>query len=143
MKFDVDFLLKEGLLKRIPKSKQKAEESIKTAKRWLEESKNNLASRSFMSCVLTSYLSMFHAARSVLFADGFREKSHFAIARYLEENYQTKGLIEKKWIEFLDYYRELRHDDQYSTSFIATEKDAKNALDFAEQLISRITKLLK
>jgi uncharacterized protein (UPF0332 family) len=143
MKFSIDLLIKEKLLSKIPPSKQKSQESIKSAELWLKESKNNFNSKSFNSCVLTSYISMFHAARSILFFDGYREKSHFAVARYLEEIYQTKGLIEPEWIKLLDYYRELRHEDQYSTSFFITEKDAKNALDSAKKFIDRIIKLLK
>jgi len=76
------------------------------------------------SCVLVSYLAIFHAARAILFADGFREKSHFAVARYLESRYVDKGLLEEKWVKLLDHYREMRHQDQYSTSFFTTEEEA-------------------
>ena len=37
------------LLRKIPKSKQKAEESIKTAESWFEEAENNLRSKAFRS----------------------------------------------------------------------------------------------
>jgi len=96
-----------------------------------------------MSCVLFSYIAMFHAARAVLFRDGFREKSHFAVARYLEEVYFVKGILEKKWINLLDRYREMGHDDQYSTSFLVTAEDAKNALKSSKEFVDRIKKLLK
>lgn len=143
MKFDIKHLLKEGLLRIIPSSKQKAEESIRTSEKWLKESETNFNNKSFMSSVLTSYLTMFHAARAVLFLDGFREKSHFAVARYLEDKYCLKGLLESKWINFLDYYREFREQDQYSTSFIVSEKESENALNFSREFMNRIKELLK
>jgi len=42
----LDKLLELGLIRRIPKSKEKAEESIKTAKVWLKEAENNFKNRS-------------------------------------------------------------------------------------------------
>jgi uncharacterized protein (UPF0332 family) len=143
MKFDIKYLLKEGLLRIIPSSKQKAEESIRTSEKWLKESENNFKNQSFMSSVLTSYLVMFHAARAILFLDGFREKSHFAVARYLEDKYCSRGFLEKKWINLLDHYREFREQDQYSTCFIVSEKEAKNALNFSQDFMGRIKGLLK
>jgi len=68
---------------------------------------------------------MFHAARAILFIDGFREKSHFAVDRYLEDKYATTGLLEKEWIDILDFYRETRHEDQYSISFLLQKKNRK------------------
>lgn len=143
MKSNIEILLKGGLLRKISPSRQKAEESMKTADVWIKESENNLGANSFMSCLLTSYLAMFHAARAVLFADGFREKSHFAVARYLEDVYQKKGQLEEKWIKLLDYHRELRHNDQYSTSVLITKKEAEDALITARQFVERIGKFLK
>ena len=125
MKYSVDELLKSGLLRKIPKSKQRAKESIRTAEAWLKEAENGFQSGSLRSCVLVSYLAMFHAARAILFADGFREKSHFTVARYLENRYVDKGLLEEKWVKLLDHYREMRHQDQYSTSFFTTEEEAE------------------
>ena len=142
VKFNLDTLLELGLIRRIPKSKQKAEESIKTAESWLREAEENLKSNALRSCILSSYLAMFHSARACLFVNGFREKSHFAVARFLEDFYVKKHLLESEWVELLDHYRETRHDDQYSTSFIATEDEASNALDSAKKFVERIKKLL-
>jgi uncharacterized protein (UPF0332 family) len=83
---------------------------------------------------------MFHSARGMLFGDGFREKSHFAVARYLQERYVKKNLLEEEWVELLDHYRETRHDDQYSTSFFATQDDAGKALHSAIEFVKRIKK---
>jgi len=142
MKYDINQLIEEGLIRAIPKSKQKADESIKTAESWLKEAKNNFESKAIKSCIISSYLVMFHSARAILFADGFREKSHFAVARFLEDKYTRNNLLEEKWINLLDHYRETRHNDQYSTSFITTDDEAKNILESAEKFIARMKLLL-
>lgn len=139
--YNVERLIEERLIRKIPASKDKLEESIRTAESWIKEAENNLASKAFRSCIMSSYLAMFHSARGILFGDGFREKSHFALARYLEDKYAKKSLLEIKWIELLDHYRETRHDDQYSTSFFATQTDAEKALNAARAFVERIREL--
>lgn len=42
----------------------------------------------------------------------------------------------------LDYYRETRHENQYSTSFITTKEEAENALKSAKKFVRRIKGLL-
>lgn len=84
---------------------------------------------------------MFHSTRTILFFDGYREKSHACIARYLEEKYVKKNLLEATWIELLDHYRELRHDDQYDLAFFATEEEAKSALESAFKFVERLENL--
>lgn len=76
LKFDFNECLKKGLLRKIPESRVKAENSIKTAYKWLEEAQKNFKSESFNSCLLSCYLAMFHSARAILFKDGFGKKSH-------------------------------------------------------------------
>lgn len=51
------------------------------------------------------------------------------------------GLLERKWIEILDYYRDLRHEDQYSTEFIVSEEEAKRAFKTAGEFVERMKKL--
>ena len=83
MSFDYNDCIKENLLRKIPPSKNKASQSLKKAKEWLSESEKSLKGDASGSSILASYMAMFHAARSILFFDGYREKSHACIARYL------------------------------------------------------------
>lgn len=134
--------LSKGLLRRIPPSKDKALRSIEKAQKWLGEAKSTLEAKAFNSSVSASYLAMFHAARSILFREGFREKSHACIARYLEQHVK-KGKLEQKWIDLLDYSREIRHDDQYDLSFFATSEDAGKAQHSATDFLLRMKQLLE
>ncbi len=142
MRFSIEELLESGLIKKIPSSKQKSEESIKTAYSWIAEAENNLQNNALRSSLLSSYLAMFHAARALLFINGFREKSHFAVARFLEDMYVRRNLLEEKWIKILDHYRQIRHNDQYSTSFIITNEEAKETLHHSKLFVERMKNLL-
>ncbi|MBA7466548.1 hypothetical protein ES707_01735 [subsurface metagenome] len=143
MPFDYNDCMKENLLRKIPPSKNKAAQSLKKAKEWLAESEKSLKGGASGSSILASYMAMFHAARSILFFDGYREKSHACIARYLEEKYVKSQKLDIKWVELLDHSREIRHDDQYNLSFFSTEEEAENAIQSAKAFLNEMENLFK
>ena len=142
MAFNYNDCVKKGLLRKIPASKDKAFRSIEKAEKWLIEAENTFKSSAFNSSVLDSYMTMFHGARAILFFDGWREKSHACVAKYLEEKYVKPGKLEKKWVELLDLHRDLRHNDQYDLSFFSTQEDAEKALKSAKEFFERMKMLL-
>lgn len=81
-RFSFEDCVREGLLRSVPPSREKANGSIRAAERWIEEAEKSLESGALNSSVLSSYLAMFHSARAILFRDGYREKSHYRMARY-------------------------------------------------------------
>jgi len=52
-------------------------------------------------------------------------------------------LLEKKWVDILDHYRELRHDNQYNINFFATKIESESALKIANEFLERMRVLLK
>lgn len=142
-RFELRDCIDQGLIRPVPPSAEKAAGSIKAADRWLEEAEKGMRSEAYGSSVIASYMAMFHSSRAILLRDGYREKSHYCIARYLEEKYAKKGLMEKKWIELLDHSRELRHESQYDVSFFATKEDAESALQTAKAFVERMKALIE
>jgi len=140
---ELDNCLKQGLIRKAIPSKEKAAKSIDKARKWLDEAKKNRKFELFDSCLVSAYSAMFHAARSLLFRDGFREKSHYCLARYLEEKYVDPGKLERTVVDLLDRFRELRHEDLYELDFSAIEEDADEAIQNAETVITSIAKLLQ
>jgi uncharacterized protein (UPF0332 family) len=117
--------------------------SIKRAEEWLEEARKNLAYGSYRTSLMASYMVMFHAARAILFRDGWREKSHYCIARYLEEFYVKSGKLEESWVELLDRMRELRHEDQYDIVYEPDAEEVEEAINIAKDFLSLMKKLLE
>ena len=135
--------LRQGLLRRMPPSKDKAAQSLQKAQRWLAEARQTLKSGASGAAVLAAYLAMFHAARALLFRDGFREKRHVCVARYLDQYVKkAKGLLEQQWVDLLDHSRETRHDDQYDLSFISSAEDAHQAVQSAGAFLKRLQELV-
>jgi uncharacterized protein (UPF0332 family) len=133
----------KGLLRKVPPSKNKAVESLKKAQVMLEEARANLNSMRINSAVIMAYLAIFNAAKAILFKDGFREKSHACVARYLENKYAQKGKISFEHIELLDRFRSSRHATQYDVSYYPSKKEAEQMIDFAKDFIGKIENILK
>jgi uncharacterized protein (UPF0332 family) len=135
--------IKKGLLRKVAPSKDNAAKSIERAKMWLSQAKEAFDAEIYDASILASYEAMFHAARSLLIKDGYREKSHYCISRYLEQVYSEKGLFDKNWVIILDSYREMRHRVAYNTEFEATDSEAKEAIKDSEMFIEEMAKHIK
>lgn len=139
---ELDKCFEKGLIRKTLPSEEKAMKSINKAKRWLEEAKKNFEFGLFDSCLVSSYSAMFHSARALLLRDGFREKSHYCLARYIEEKYVNTKKLSHVIVDLLDRFRELRHEDLYELDFFATKEDAEESIKNAGLVIQEIEKLI-
>ncbi|MGC8850165.1 MAG: HEPN domain-containing protein [Candidatus Bathyarchaeia archaeon] len=139
---ELDKCFEKRLIRRTLPSRERALKSIGKARKWLEEARKNFKFELFDSCLVSSYSAMFHAARALLLRDGFREKSHYCLARYVEEKYVNTKRLTRVVVDLLDRFRELRHEDLYELEFSATEEDANEAIENAEIVIEEIEKLI-
>ncbi len=130
-----------GLLRRVTPSEEKSRMSINKSKAVLDEAEKNLGAEAFDSCIVSSYMAMFHSARAILFRDGVREKSHYCVARYLELHVE-RGDLEQKWIDLLDRIRDVRHAGQYDLSHSGTSEEAESCLKTAHDFTERMQTLL-
>lgn len=72
----------QGLLKRMRSQPEAAKKEIEKAKEYLEKAGKNYEMEIHDITVVAAYTAMFHAARSLLFIDGIKERSHVCIALY-------------------------------------------------------------
>lgn len=135
---DFDACIEQGLLRRVPASREKARRSIEKARELFLEAKADLRDGRINSTVIVSYTAIFHAARALLFKDGFREKSHECVIRYLEEKYVKTKQLGRESVELLDKYKSERMRTQYDISYSPTEEDAERMAKFAEEFIGEI-----
>jgi uncharacterized protein (UPF0332 family) len=139
---ELDKCFEKNLIRKTLPSSEKALKSIEKSKKWLKEARKNFEAGLFDSCLISSYSAMFHAARALLLKDGFREKSHYCIARYIEGKYVDAGKLNRVIVDLLDRFRELRHEDLYELDFFATKTDAEEAIKNAEIVIKGLEKLI-
>lgn len=84
---------------------------------------------------------MFHTARALIYAQKYREKSHYFLVITLEHLYVEKGLIKKEIIENLILGKDLRESADYRSSF--SKEGADNLIKASDQFLSDAQRLLK
>lgn len=133
--------MRTGLLRRVPASGEKARSSLEKAERLLRQAQEELADERFEAAILVGYVALFNAERALLFRDGYREKSHACVTRYLEHAHgQALG---QRTIALLDEFREARHSLQYDVDYLPAERDAREIVAFAREFLHRVRPLLK
>lgn len=141
---NVEECLKFRLLRIINPDKEKSRKSLEIAKKRLNDAEGlfKLPNRIKLldNVILKSYMSMFHAARALLYKDGIQEKSHFAIYIYLKEKYSNK--IPLPTINLLNIHRTERHESMYSLDYEPNEEDALAAISDAKIFVREIEKNL-
>ena len=125
---------KEGLLRKMKPSKQYAMKSLETSLSYIQNAKDNLKMKNNNLVIFCSYTSMFHAARSLLFKDGIKERSHLCVISYIKETYPRLRRLANQ----LDTYRRNRHNTLYALDFLISDDDAKQAIDDAELFYKQI-----
>lgn len=129
---------KEGLLRKMKPSKQYAMKSLETSLSYIQNAKDNLKMKNNNLVIFCSYTSMFHAARSLLFRDGIKERSHLCVISYIKETYPRLRRLANQ----LDTYRRNRHNTLYALDFLISDDDAKQAIDDAELFYKQIESII-
>ena len=124
----------KGLLKRTTPDMENALRSLELSKSNIEDAVENMSIHRYRVVAISSYSSMFHAARAILFRDGIKERSHECIPVYLKEKYPQLETL----ANILDSYRRFRHDAIYGLDFSIDDKEANVALDSAEEFLEKI-----
>ena len=134
--------LEKGLIAKARPDKAKALASLKMSERKIGIAEQELAAKIFETALTNAYASMFHSARALLFNDGFKERSHFALFVFLSENYSSK--LEKRFVSEFDYLRTRRHDLLYGLEIEESKKpEAEHSIKTAKEFLQAVKKIIK
>lgn len=138
---DIKECLEKGLLKRDKPSLDKAKKSLEIAKLKLEKAKELLKLNILDMAEVNCYSSMFHSSRALLFRDGFKERSHYAIYVYLKERYSDK--LQPKFLNELNVLRLERHEIFYGLEEPELDKESiRKVIILIEEFMENIEKLI-
>lgn len=138
---DLDECLASGLVRKVPPSLTECREQLKKAGILLGESYAALQAKAPNAALMTAYAAALDAGRALMFRDGFREKSHACVTRFLEARYVKQ--IGPVLIDLMDEYRDKRHKTQYSASYYPDLEEARRVITFADALIRKINGIMK
>ncbi len=132
----------KGLLKKTIKQIDLAIKDLNQARFFLSETQDLLDIDKKIVAALSLYNAFFHCARTLLFKDGIKERSHHCIARYIEQEYVKMKKIDVRFLNAFETIMSIRHNAQYSTEEVEIEEDLGELYNLCEEFISVVGKFL-
>ena len=131
--------LREGLLRKFAFPENTFKKELENSKHHLNNAKKCLDNDMFDLAIVSIYTSMFHASRSILYRDDFKERSHICLKIYLDEKYPSL----KEYLIILDAYRINRHNMLYGLDISAKKEDVIEGLNLSREYLIKVKSLLK
>ncbi len=135
----VEDLIENRELRKVGDSLEKVKKSLEIAEVKLEDSRKLFSAGFYETAFLTVYTSMFHAARSLLYKDGYQEKSHFSVYIYLQERYAEH--IPKSLLLSFNEFKNTRHEILYGFEGDYKKEDVEQAIMDGEEFLEEVKKL--
>lgn len=133
-------LEKKNLVK-VDIDKELIKKEIVAAESDLKDSKDVFDIGKYKLSTITAYYSMFHAARALLYSEGYREKSHFCLRTAIKNIFVDKNLLEPSFLDDYDIAKDLRENADYKSDF--SEESAKQLVSKAKKFLEKSKILLK
>ncbi len=114
---EFDACLQRGKIVRFPAAKKLAPKELDVAREDLKTAQKSLKQKSYKWATVQAYYAMFHAARTLLYHQGYREKSHYCLILAMKAFYVSKGVLEMRLVESLQMAKALREGADYENTF--------------------------
>jgi uncharacterized protein (UPF0332 family) len=135
----IEDLEREGLVRKLPIDRKKAEDAMALAHRDVRTSETILPTDRDWAYTI-AYNAVLQAGRALMFSKGYRPdgaNQHIAVVRFAEL------FLEKNDALIFDRMRRKRHSTVYDTAGCISESEAEFAVKEAEILIGKIEKLVE
>ena len=106
----------------------------------LSDAKAGYENERYKWSTIQAYYAMFHAARALIYSQGYREKSHYCLAIALRSLFVDEGTMDAKLVRDFLNAMNLRQAADYEAEF--SQSGAKAVIASAEQLIEKATAIL-
>lgn len=128
MNSELNDCLKQGKIIRFPEAKKLSTKELEVAEEDLKACRESMERGNYKWATVQAYYAMFHAARTLLYHKGYREKSHYCLIRAIKAFYVDERLLEARLVESFQMAKALREGADYENTF-----DAETAASLADQ----------
>lgn len=105
------------------------------------EAKEGLERKRWKWSTIQAYYSMFHTARALLFAKGFREKHHRCLRIAVSHLYSAEDDTFHRFIEDFQMAKQMRENADYADDF--SENGSRKLVASAERFLEAAKSILK
>lgn len=114
---------------------------MREAEKDLASAKKDYQIKDWKWATTKAYYSMFHAAKSLLYFKGFKERhSHACLIEGFKELYVKEGLLPLRFAEYLEAGKSRREDATYE--LVYSEEIASTYVRAAEEFVEKSKQLL-
>jgi len=117
MSYELKRLLEERKLLKIKPDRKMVTKEVKGAEYDLGRARRSLEEKDFKWATVQAYYSMFHAARALLYSEGYREKSHTALRIAVKELFEASGKLSSELLRTFEDAMLLREESDYGLEF--------------------------
>lgn len=135
---EFDECVRKGKIVRFPAAKKLVTKELDVAKEDLITAQKSIKQKDYKWATIQAYYAMFHAARTLLYYKGYREKSHYCLILAMKSFYVGEGTLEMRLVEALQMAKALREGADYENTF-----DADSARVLIEQAGEFVTTAVK
>lgn len=135
-----DCLKRKKIVRFLP-AKKLAVKELDVARVDMSSAKQSLKLNDYKWATVQAYYTMFHAARTLLYHKGYREKSHYCLILAIKMFYVSEGVLEMRLVDSLQAAKAMREGADYENAFDAPSakalvEQAQEFLNVADQVIS-------
>lgn len=127
-------------LREIKPNDKKVKSSLNIAELKLDEARKLFSAEFYDSSIIAVYISMFHAARAVLYHDGIQEKNQNAVYAYLNERYS--GEIRRSLLNSFNKFKDEKQMLFYGFEGETEVEEVENAISDCEEFLESIKKII-
>ena len=106
----------------------------------LSDAKAGYENERYKWSTVQAYYAMFHAARALIYSQGYREKSHYCLAIALRSLFVDEGTMDAKLVRDFLNAMNLREAADYEAQF--SQSGAKAVIVSAEKFIEKAISIL-
>lgn len=133
--------LKKGHLKVFGEGTKLVKKELGIAASDLEEAKDGLKRKRWKWSTIQAYYSMFHTARALLYAKGFREHSHRCLRIAISHLYSGERDGFHKLVDIFQLAKKMRENADYANDF--SENSSKKITAAASDFLSFARRILR
>lgn len=105
------------------------------------EAEDRFKNKKYKYTIIAAYYSMFHAARALVYAKSYREKSHYYLLVALQALFVENGLLEEELAKDFHTAMVLREGADYHGEF--SKEGAESSLTSAAKFLRKAKDVLK
>ena len=138
---EFDDCVKRGKIVHFLPAKKLATKELGVTRADLAVSQQSLKQKNYKWATVQAYYTMFHAARTLLYHKGYREKSHYCLILAMKVFYVSEGILEIRLVESLQMAKAMREGADYENTFDA--KSARALVEQAEEFLKVAERVLR